>query len=75
VVFGWDGTYVDYLHSESSEEEREVPYSFLNGPERMRRDQRQAKRQYEQAKKEAEARGEVYVPEPVEEEYDWTKHM
>jgi hypothetical protein len=75
VVFGWDGTYVDYLHSESSEEEREVPYSFLNGLERMRRDQRQAKRQYEQAKKEAEARGEVYVPEPVEEEYDWTKHM
>jgi hypothetical protein len=58
VVFGWDRKgYVDYLHEET-EEEREVPYNFLNFPERMRRDQRQSKRIIEQRKKEAKDRGE-----------------
>jgi hypothetical protein len=76
VVFGWDRKgYVDYLHEETEEEEREVPYNFLNFPERMRRDQRQSKRIIEQRKKEAKDRGEEYVPEKVVVEYDWTKHM
>ncbi|KAI4938382.1 hypothetical protein J4E85_000822 [Alternaria conjuncta] len=75
-VFGWNGiNMVNYLHRETEEEEREVPYNFLNGPERMLRVQRQTKRLIEKRKEEAKARGEEYVPEKRVEEYDWTKHM
>jgi len=75
-VFGWNGIgMVNYLYRETEEEEKEVPYNFLSGPERMFRVQRQTKRMIAQRKEEAKARGEEYVPEKRVEEYDWTKHM
>ncbi|KAI4607484.1 hypothetical protein J4E80_009597 [Alternaria sp. BMP 0032] len=74
-IFGSDGTIVCYLYEETEEEEKLFPYNWLNGPERMRRNERQARRRRAQAEKEAAARGEEYVPKPKKEPYDWTKHM
>jgi len=62
---------VDYLKEETEEEEAFYPYNLLSGPGRMRRLEAQERRKIKQA----EEKGEVYVPEPVKEPYDWTKHI
>jgi len=69
--FPWSGKMVDYLKEETKEEEAFYPYNLLSGPGRMRRLEAQERRKIKQA----EEKGEVYVPEPVKEPFDWTKHI
>jgi hypothetical protein len=59
---------------ETSENERTIPEDLLNSAELLLRGTKQVKRRNEAKKKEAEAKGEVYVPERDDHEWHWTNH-
>ena len=59
---------------ETSEDERTIPEDLLNSAELLLRATKQVKRKNEAKKKEAEAKGEVYVPEKEDDEWHWTKN-
>lgn len=73
--FPIEWTTVDYLASEDSKTEMLIPMDQLNGPERMRRREKIARREEKTAREKAAREGREYNPLEEEKEWDWKEHV